>query len=152
MIWDHDRRPGMVSSKRREEHPMSDEQTCGKGLAENAVLPAKLAELIESQAAVLEHHMSSLDRAQPAGRAEYDAYESLVTQHRRIARLLAQTAENMTSSRDLPTAGHNIDALSNAIAVAVFQKFVQREEELAAMLKRRVEGHLTMLQSMNKPN
>ena len=129
---------------------MAEEQTCGKGLADNAVLPAKLAELIESQAAVLEHHMSSLDRAQPPGRAEFDVYESLVTQHRQIGRLLAQTAENMTASRDLPMAGHNIDALSNAIAVTVFQKFVQREEELAAMLKRRVEAHLAMLQNMNK--
>jgi hypothetical protein len=131
---------------------MSDEQTCGKGLADNAVLPAKLAELIDSQAAVLEHHMSSLDRAEPPGRAEYDAYASLVTQHRQIGRLLAQTAENMMASRDLPMAGHNIDALSNAIAVTVFQKFVQREEELAAMLKRHVEAHLVMLQSMNTAN
>jgi hypothetical protein len=49
---------------------MDDQPTCGKGLAEHAVLPAKLGELIVSVAGVLEAHMPALDLTDAPFRSE----------------------------------------------------------------------------------
>jgi hypothetical protein len=38
-----------------------EEQTCGRGLAENAVLPAQLAEVTEAIADNLQAHMQALE-------------------------------------------------------------------------------------------
>lgn len=53
-----------------------EQPTCGKGLAENSVLPAKLGELISAIAENLEAHMQALDRTDQNSRREYDAYEN----------------------------------------------------------------------------
>ena len=45
---------------------MKNEPTCGQGLAEHSVLPAKVGELIASLAEILEFHTKALDL--PMGR------------------------------------------------------------------------------------
>jgi hypothetical protein len=62
-----------------------DQPTCGKGIAANAVLPAKLAELTAATAEVLERHTKALDLTDPAAREEREAYVALVRAHRAIA-------------------------------------------------------------------
>ncbi len=42
---------------------MEDQQTCGKGLAEHAALPGKLADLTESVAGILEIHTEAPTRS-----------------------------------------------------------------------------------------
>jgi hypothetical protein len=50
-----------------------DQPTCGHGLAGNAVLPAKLAELMAAQADVLERHTLALDPSDLHARRELEA-------------------------------------------------------------------------------
>ena len=50
---------GLGADMEQMEH--GDRPTCGEGLAANAVLPAKLAELMAAQAEVLKRHTRALD-------------------------------------------------------------------------------------------
>ena len=93
-----------------------DEPTCGKGLAANAVLPAKFAELIAATAEVLERHTAALDATDPHAAAEREAYTTLVDAHRAIAKSLSELAQSMTSYRDLPMARHDPAIMSHRTA------------------------------------
>ena len=63
----------------------SGQPTCGKGLAENSVLPAKLGDLIAAMHKNVEVHMKALDLTDQNSRAEYDAYEELVKELQQAA-------------------------------------------------------------------
>jgi hypothetical protein len=124
------------------------QQTCGQGLAENSVLPAKLGELIDSVAGVLEAHMEALDLEDNDSRREHETYRELVRDHRRIAAALRETARRMAGYRDLPMGRHDPKAMASPAAVEAFQRFVKLEEELAALLPERMEPDRRMLQAM----
>jgi hypothetical protein len=52
------------------ENSMEEEPTCGKGLAEQSVLPAKLGQLMASLADNLEVHLKALDLTDENARQE----------------------------------------------------------------------------------
>jgi hypothetical protein len=52
------------------EKSMEEEPTCGKGLAEQSVLPAKLGQLMASLADNLEVHLKALDLTDENARQE----------------------------------------------------------------------------------
>jgi hypothetical protein len=58
---------------------VEQQQTCGKGLAENAVLPARLGAVTGALADVLEAHVKALDLDDENARAEHDASRSSST-------------------------------------------------------------------------
>ena len=64
---------------------MDDQPTCGKGLAEHAVLPAKLGALTAAMATVLEIHMKALDLKDENARREHEAYRRLAKEQHSIA-------------------------------------------------------------------
>jgi len=117
---------------------METPQTCGQGLAENSVLPAKLGELINSMAEILEIHMGALDLQDNASRLEHEAYRELSREQRKNAAALQETARRMAGYRDLPMGAHDTSVMSSPRAVAAFENFVKLEEELAALLDDRV--------------
>ena len=84
---------------------MANSRTCGQGLAEHAPLPAKLGELSDAVAEILERHMKALDLTDRNSKGEYEAYRDLVRQHRSVANQLQETAMQMVGYRDLPMAG-----------------------------------------------
>jgi hypothetical protein len=51
---------------------MDERPTCGKGLAQNSVLPAKLGEWAAAMAENLDIHMRALDAEDPNSKPEYD--------------------------------------------------------------------------------
>ena len=124
---------------------MDIQQTCGMGLAQNAVIPAKMAEMIAALAAVLQTHVPTIDTALEAGRHEYDAYVMLARQYDAIASDLGSTAAQMAACRDLPMAPHFESALTDPRLLATFETYVQRAGELLELLSARVEGDRTML-------
>ena len=127
---------------------MEDQQTCGKGLAENSALPAKLGDLTESMAEILESHMGALDLEDNDSRREHEAYRELVSDHRRIAAALWETARRMASYRDLPMGRHDTSVMSSPRAVQAFEKFLTVEDELLSMLQKRLEADRKMLSAM----
>jgi hypothetical protein len=132
------------------EKKMEDQQTCGKGLAENSVLPAKLGDLTESMAVILEIHMGALDLEDNDSRREHEAYRELVLDHRRIAAALRETARRMAGYRDLPMGRHDTSVMSSPRAVKAFEKFVKLEEDLMALLQTRGEQDRRMLEEMGR--
>jgi hypothetical protein len=118
---------------------MTDHPTCGQGLAEHAVLPAKLGELTAAVAAVLEVHMQVLDVTDENARKEYEAYRELVAAHRLAAGQLATIAKQMAGYRDLPMGRHKMEAMRGPAVHQSFQAFVERAQELLALLQQTVE-------------
>jgi hypothetical protein len=124
---------------------MPEQQTCGRGLAKNSVLPARLGELTDAVAANLEVHMESLDLSDNAAKAEYDVYTKLAEEHRRIAALLHSTAGEMAAQRDVPMGRHDPAKMTSPKAVAAFEQLVRVEQELAALLQQRKAEHEQIL-------
>src|SRR5262245_54144012 len=113
-----------------------DQPTCGKGLAANAALPAKLAEVLAALAEVLGRHTRALDRNDPDGLAELDAYTSLERTHRGVASELVRLSEAMAGYRDLPMAAHDMTVMADPKGQAeAFQRFVAVERELLELLR-----------------
>jgi hypothetical protein len=127
---------------------MKEQQTCGKGLAEHSVLPAKLAELIASTARNLELHMETLDLTDPNSRREYEAYQKLVKEHQEISTRLRKTAREMEGYRDLPMGKHDQKKLSNPLVIEAFKRYTNLEQELLMVLNKQVEQDQTMITEM----
>lgn len=93
---------------------MAEEQevpTCGKGLAENSVLPRTLAELMAAMADLFDAHRHALDGKHPAARPELEAYESLASGYRKGAHQLEALDKEMSGYRELPMPKHDPAAM-----------------------------------------
>jgi hypothetical protein len=127
----------------------SEQQTCGKGLAENSVLPARLSELISAMAENLEVHRKALDLTDQNSQAEYDAYEKLLKELRQTAAQLSVTAQQMAEYRDLPMGRHDEKAMTHPRVRDAFEKFVRHKRELLKLLEQTEEQDAKLLEAMS---
>jgi hypothetical protein len=127
---------------------MTEQQTCGQGLAGRAPVPAKLAELAVAMADVLENHMTAIDLADENGKLERDAYASLVRRLREVAAQLEAISDEMAGYRDLPMARHDIETLASPRSRSVFERLVRVESELAELSGEMLERDRQMLGDM----
>lgn len=125
-----------------------EQPTCGKGLAENSVLPAKLGQLLSAMAENLAIHMRALDLTDPNARAEYDAYQGLVREVQETAVKLDAIADQMARYHDLPMGHHDEQAMTHPIVHATFQTFVHQKRELLTLLQQTEERDDTLLRMM----
>ena len=121
------------------------EQTCGKGLAEHSVFPARFGDFLAAMAQNLEVHLIALDPADQTTQPERNAYLRLTRESRRIADELRALAAEMASYRDLPMGRHDPVALSSPPIVEAFAKFVKLERELLGLLEKSIERGQQML-------
>jgi hypothetical protein len=132
---------------------MDEPRTCGKGLAERSVLPARVGALTAAMTEVLETHLQTLDLTDDNARAEQIAYQQLADDYRRLTAQLRATADRMLGYRDLPMARHDAQAMLAPQIREALAILVDRERELAALLKTWVEQDQAMLvaskESMN---
>ena len=123
-----------------------DQPTCGQGLAANAVLPAKLAELVAAQADVLERHTRALDPSDPDAQRELEAYASLTGAYRALTAELTRVAEEMAGCRDLPMVRHDMAVMTDPQGQAeAFRRFVGVERELLALLQAKLDRESELL-------
>jgi hypothetical protein len=127
---------------------MAEEQTCGKGVAANAVTPEHMSRLLEALAGVLENHMRALSADDPNGRLELAAYERLVREHRAAANGLKTLAEIMRGYRDLPPAPHDMAPLMDAASVQMLAELVEAQRELGELMQQRADEYGAMLGQM----
>jgi hypothetical protein len=127
---------------------VTDEPTCGKGLAEHSALPRLMGELTAATATVLEQHTRALDLGDPIARQERDAYAALVSEFRDVSRRLTAVAKRMAGYRDLPMGRHDLRTMMDRDNVATFQRYVQVEEELLRLLRSRLDVDRGMLAVM----
>ena len=124
---------------------MSQQPTCGRGLAEHSAFPARIADLLAAMAENLEVHLSTLDPADMTTQPEREAYTKLARRTRKIVGELGALAAEMAGYRDLPMARHDPAALSSTSVVGAFAKFLEVEQELGALLEKSVERGQQML-------
>jgi hypothetical protein len=127
-----------------------EQQTCGKGLAENSVLPAKLGVLISAMAGNLDAHRKALDLTDQNSQVEYEAYEKLLKEFRQTAAQLSLTAQQMAEYRDLPMGRHDEQAMRHPRVREAFEKFAQHKQELLELLKQTEERDHQLLEIMRK--
>jgi hypothetical protein len=127
-----------------------EQPTCGKGLAENSTLPARLGKLLAAMADNLEVHMRALDLTDPNSREEYGAYEGLVRQIQQTAAQLEETANRMAGYRDLPMGRHDEQAMMHPRVRETFEKFVQQKQELLSLLEQTEKRDSKLLNLMNE--
>ena len=126
----------------------AEQPTCGKGLAENSILPANLGTLLAAMAENLAVHMKALDLTDPNSRAEHDAYEKLVHEIREVSTRLGEIATEMAGYIDLPMGRHNEQTMTHPIVRATFQTFVTRKRELSSLLNETLERDNQLLKMM----
>ena len=112
---------------------MSEPSTCGQGLAENAALPAGLAQVTEAMADMLERHMAALDLTDAHAAAEHAVYGELVAVHRRTAEQLRAAADLMDAQRDLPMGLHDMAVMANPATGQAFQTLVAKRHLLSLL-------------------
>ena len=126
----------------------TDQPTCGKGLAENSILPARLGNLLGAMAENLEVHRKALDLSDPNSQAEHEAYAKLVQQLREAAGQLESVANQMAGYRDLPMGKHDEQAMTHPRVAETFEKFVRRKHELLSLLEQTAERDHQLLEMM----
>jgi hypothetical protein len=120
--------------------------TCGRGLAANAALPAKLGQLLAAQAEVFERHIGAIDRIDPNAEAEVAAYTSLAGGFRDLGEGLERLADQMASYRDLPMPRHEVAVLTAAGGqMDAFRQFITYENEVVALLQANLEAQKQLL-------
>jgi hypothetical protein len=148
--------PGAIERPRRvrdlggKETAMEDEPTCGKGLAANSGLPAKLGELTAAVANVLEVHLKALDLRDSNARTEHEAYVKLAREHQNVATQLQALSTEMAGYQDLPMGRHDLQAMSAPEPMEALDRFVRVEEELLDLLQNRLEQDREMLLEMGR--
>jgi hypothetical protein len=129
---------------------MTEQPTCGQGLAAHAMLPIKLGELTAAVAENLEAHLPGLDLSDEHAAQEHRVYVKLAQEHRQIAARLNALGEEMAGYRDLPMGRHDMEALSSPQVAEAFQQFVRLEQELVALLQQRLQEDQGMLAAMDE--
>ncbi len=127
---------------------MSEEQTCGKGLAARSALPLKIADLMNGMAEILGFHQKPIDSSDANGRAELATYVRLEGHFRTIAKLLRSTGDEMAAARDLPMARHDVTLLGSPENRAIFERFIRMEGELVTLLQSSIEQDNAILHRM----
>ena len=126
----------------------SEQPTCGKGLAENSILPRKLGRLIAAMAENLAVHSKALDLTDQNSRTEYDAYEKLVKELRQTAAQLERTAGQMVGYRDLPMGRHEERAMTHPRVLEVFEQFVRQKQQVMSLLEQTAARDNELLEIM----
>jgi hypothetical protein len=129
---------------------VAEQQTCGQGLAENAVVPGALAGVAGRLAGNLELHMRALDRDDPAAAREHDVYERVARSLRSAAADLQAASTDMAAASELPMGAHDMAAITTPDVLVAFERYVEAEDELHALLGARREALEQMLAAMRQ--
>jgi hypothetical protein len=114
---------------------VTQQQTCGQGLADNSALPARMAEVTGLLADVLELHLPTLDLTDPLSRREHDVYQDLVGRYRDVAVRMREAAHRMAGFRDLPMGSHDLEKAADPRMAETFAEFIRRKRELRELLQ-----------------
>jgi hypothetical protein len=122
---------------------MDEQQTCGRGLAEHAALPAQLAEVVQV-------HMQALELDDEPAREEHAVYLRLAEEQRQAAGRLRAIASEMAAARDLPMGRHDTQTMTSPEVGDAFARFVKAKQELLALLQRMMEQDQRLLAELER--
>jgi hypothetical protein len=122
-----------------------EQQTCGKGLAEHAIVVSTLGAFAAAMGENLEVHQEALDVSDESSRQELHAYVKLSAEFRCIATQLTAVAGQMAGYRDLPMGRHDPRAMATPAVLETFKNLVSVEQDLHNVLASLLERHHAIL-------
>jgi uncharacterized protein YndB with AHSA1/START domain len=128
---------------------VDDAPTCGIGVAQHAAIPARIARMFEGLAETLSLHRKMLKLDDPAARKEDEVYRDLAARWKDIAERIAAAATQMAAQRELPMGAHDESAWTDT-HLRAFEKFVQSQSQVLAILRLAAERDEEMLAGMTK--
>ena len=128
---------------------MTEEPTCGQGVAEHAPLPRLVGALMDAVADNLDAHLPGLVADDPDTQHEKRVYEQLAAQHRDVATRLCALGDEMAGCRDLPMGAHDFGALSSQPVTEALARMIRAETDLLALLTQQLEQHRVILNGMS---
>jgi hypothetical protein len=124
---------------------MTEQPTCGQGLAQHAAIPRLVGALLDSIADNLTAHLPGLVTTDEDSRREKRVYQQLAERHRQIAAMLDAIAEDMAGHEDLPMGAHDLDALSSTSTAEALARMIRVETELVALVEQQLAQHAAIL-------
>jgi len=125
---------------------MSEQPTCGQGVAANAALLYAVGAVLAAMAQNLDIHQRALDLDDPPARRERETYAALVTKHLQSADGLRAIAGHMRAAHDLPMGRHDMQLMTTPTVLEAFEAFVDAEQDLLSLLQARLEQDRGMLE------
>jgi hypothetical protein len=111
---------------------MSEQTTCGQGLAQHAELPLLIGELMGPVADNLSAHVPGLVSSDENSEHEKHVYEHLAARLREAAAMLQAIGTEMAGQKDMPMGEHHVEALSSGEAIDALERMTGVEAQLIA--------------------
>jgi hypothetical protein len=124
--------------------------TCGIGVAQHAAIPAQIGVMFEHLATTLDVHRRMLVLDDANARKEDEVYRALAASWKEIASLVQKATAEMAAQRDLPMGAHDETAWGDD-HLSAFEKFVNAQTQVLALLRVAAERDQEMLAAMKKP-
>lgn len=127
---------------------MTDEPTCGQGLAQHARVPQLIGELMNAVADNLVAHLPMLVASDEETQHEKRVYEHLSGRHREAAATLQAIGTEMARHRDMPMGQHELQAMSRRDVIDALEGMIRAEAQLVARLQQHLAEHQAMVDGM----
>jgi hypothetical protein len=118
---------------------MMDNKTCGQHMADHAVLPTKLAEVMTAVAEMMDTHaayMMANAKGDKNAIAEADGMKAIAKDHRELAKIATTTATRMTEAAKWPNVPHDMSKMmADPKIQASMKNMLKAEKEMAALMQ-----------------
>jgi hypothetical protein len=118
---------------------MTDNKTCGQHMAEHAVLPSKMTEVMNAVADMMDAHaafMVANAKGDKNAMAEADGMKMIAKDHRDLAKMMTTTATHMTEAAKWPNAPHDMNKMmADPKIQAAMKNLLKTEKEMAALMQ-----------------
>jgi hypothetical protein len=116
-----------------------DTKSCGQHMAETAVLPSKMHELMTAVADMAEAHaafMAANAKGNKDAIAEADGMKMIAKDHRELATMMGKTAEHMTAAAKWPNAPHDMNKMmADPKIMDAMKRVMKNEKEMIALMQ-----------------
>lgn len=129
---------------------MTEESTCGQGLAQTAAVPQLIGDLMNAIADNLVAHLPMLVAEDEATQQERRVYEHLARRHRDAAAMLQAIATEMAKQQDMRPGQHDLEAMSWVDVVDALESMVGAEAQLVERLEQHLAEHRAMVDAMDR--
>jgi hypothetical protein len=127
---------------------VTEESTCGQGLAQTALLPQLVGDLMNAVADNLIAHLPMLVAGDENSQHERRVYEHLAGRHRDAAAMLQAISTEMATHRDMPIGQHDYEAMSQGDVVDALESMIGAEAQLVDRLEQHLAEHRAMVDAM----
>lgn len=128
---------------------MTEEPTCGQGLAQHASIPRLLVALMNAVADNFITHLPMLAAGDEATQNEKRVYQHLSRRHREVAAMLQAIATEMEELVDMPMGEHDVEATSPDDMIKALESMIRAEEQLLARLELQLTEHRGMVDAVD---